>query len=243
MTRVLPPNLQSLQLVPCGHSILEYFVQLADCLQNAFPHLEQLDLYFKLSMREIISRIAQLPVIIQDFLDAGNGLIQKRGTQIRVFDYRKGAYIGEFMDELSAWLRLSDLERWYPSRETDFASIVARTDQGLPRERTKEEVRMFLRRRISQAATAEPFSFTPKVRFDKCGNFYHSTPEGHCEIVFSDDFINFSRLALTQIHRPQAAKGRVILSRRLHGHRVQRLPSTYPPNMNGSDQLALQCIN
>ncbi|KAJ4290624.1 hypothetical protein N0V90_010842 [Kalmusia sp. IMI 367209] len=164
--QALPSNLQYLQLVPCNRYVLFCFPDLAAaCVDEAFPKLRQIDLHFKACLRESLALIAQGRDILQSLRGVVAILTRSKGISIRAYN-GSGALTGDLMEELDAWSLLSDFERWYPSKkDEEYSSIVARTSQGVPRRRSKEEVRAFIRPN-TPSTKKRIFLFKPDVYFD-----------------------------------------------------------------------------
>jgi hypothetical protein len=87
------------------------------------------------------------------------------GVSLRGYN-GSGIYTGELLSELDAWSYLSTTELWYPaSRGVDYSSIVAKTQEGAPRRRSKEEICTYIKRdRLCQKSVCtRKYIFNPGI--------------------------------------------------------------------------------
>jgi hypothetical protein len=163
---VLPPNLERLQLRPCNRYISSWLSKLSQaCANTEFPSLCQLDLFFSSCIRTSLLLVDQGCGALEAFR-SDSSLLTQKGITIRFFDgFDKPR--NTLLEEVEAWSHLSDLEAWFTAGEgKQFSEMVARTESGAPRSRTKLEIRALLRNNTPLVKPRKVLRFAPEVSLD-----------------------------------------------------------------------------
>ncbi|KAJ4356556.1 uncharacterized protein N0V89_004590 [Didymosphaeria variabile] len=157
VAQALPTSLHHLQIKPCNRFIVLWFPELAAAYFNGLlPKLCQIDLHFQDCLKDSLLLIDQGRGRLRPLRDVIGMLKHDYGASLRGYN-GSGEFTGYLLEELEAWSLLSNTELWYPSgTDTEFSSMVARTAEGAPRSRSKEEIRTYIKRDII-------FRFKPDV--------------------------------------------------------------------------------
>ncbi|KAF1970984.1 hypothetical protein BU23DRAFT_197729 [Bimuria novae-zelandiae CBS 107.79] len=205
----LPSSLQYLQLKPCNHFILPWFSDLATAfLYGLLPKLRRVDLYFQACLRDSLLMINQGRNYLQPLLRLIEHLYRNHAIDIRGYN-SSGLYTGDLLEELVAWSLLSGFEKWYPAKDEEFSAVVARTQDGVPRRRTQEEVRAFVSQGQPKICR---FIFKPDVDLrgiSNCRVLSFSTDKDElpkvCDPKFTSEFTRWSSsvAAAQRLARPE----------------------------------------
>jgi hypothetical protein len=175
LVEVIPPKLESLQIRPCSKYVQPWISGLRQARTSAeFPLWRQLDLFFDSCIRTALLLIDQGSDMLSTF-SKDVALLFQTGLTVGYFHGSNKQQCNDLIEELDAHSNLSYLEAWFaPSKEQNFSAVVARTDSGTPRRRTRPEIRSFLRdgqtpakrRRISRFTPRVCLGGTPRLKFE-----------------------------------------------------------------------------
>lgn len=166
VSQVLPSSLRYLEIKPCSRFISLWFPNFATaCVNGVLPRLCHVNFHFRNGLKDSLIWIDQGNDLLGSMRNVIGLLKRNHGISLRGYN-SSGICTGDMLEELDAWSRLSTTELWYPAeKDAEFSSIVARTKEGAPRRRSKEEVRTYIKRDgLSQkSAIIRKYLFKPDV--------------------------------------------------------------------------------
>jgi hypothetical protein len=214
----LPSSLRHLQINPCNRYISLWLPDLATaCFNGVLPRLCHVDLHFRDCLSDSLIWIDQGRGLLKPLRDMIGLLRRNYGISLRGYN-RSGIYTGDLLAELDAWAHLSTTELWYPaSKGVEFSSIVAKTEEGAPRRRSKEEIRTYIKRdRLSQKSVfTRKYIFKPEVELQvKVPIPFYTDTKQLPKIVqpkFTSEFARWlASIAATQRKSESALRGTLI---------------------------------
>ncbi|KAL1606436.1 hypothetical protein SLS60_003840 [Paraconiothyrium brasiliense] len=206
VAQALPSSLRHLQIKPCNRFINLWFPELNAAYPNGvLPKLCRIDVHFQDSLKDSFVMIDQGRGHLEPFRYVLGSLKHNYGVSVRGYN-KSGEFTGYLLEELEARSLLSDTELWYPSgKDVECSSIVARTAEGAPRSRSREEICTYINRdRMSQeSAITRIFRFKPDVDLYMFAPLSFSTNANELPKVvkpsFSSDFARWlASVAATQ---------------------------------------------
>ncbi|KAF2251603.1 hypothetical protein BU26DRAFT_548447 [Trematosphaeria pertusa] len=162
----LPPNIERLQIRPCNRHILRWLLKFGDSyVDRRFPKLRRIELFFKSCLRTSLLLVDQGRGVLKLFHELVQ-LMSRAGLTITAYSGKDGNRNG-LLEELDAWSHLSEFETWLAATKgQQFSAAVARFEDGVPRRRTKEETRLFLRGHRPPANLRTSCEFKPKISLE-----------------------------------------------------------------------------